>query len=90
MAELGGRLVGCCALQIYSRRLAEIRSLAVDPAHACRGIGGRLVEACQRRASERGVGQVMAVTSTASFFEQAGFTTFKAERTALFYDVPTE
>ena len=90
VAERGGRLIGCCALQVYSRRLAEVRSLAVDPAHARRGVGRRLVAACQRRARERGVSQVMAVTSTAPFFEQAGFSTFKRERIALFYDVPAE
>ena len=90
VAELAGRLIGCCALQVYSRRLAELRSLAVAPEHLRQGVGARLVEACQGRARERGVSQVMAVTSTAPFFEQAGFSTFKKERIALFYDVPAE
>lgn len=83
-----GRLLGCCALQVYSRRLAEVRSLAVVAEHARQGIGRRLVEACQQRARERGVSQVMAVTSAVPFFEQTGFSTFKRERIALFYDVP--
>ena len=90
VAELDGRLIGCCALQIYSRRLAELRSLAVAPEHVRRGVGRRLVEACQRRARERGVSQVMAVTSSAPFFERAGFSTFRKERIALFYDVPPQ
>lgn len=90
VAELEGRLIGCCALQVYSRRLAEVRSLAVAPEHARRGVGRRLVEACQRRARERGVSQVIAVTSSSPFFERAGFSTFKRERIALFYDVPPE
>lgn len=88
VAELDGRIVGCAALQIYSRRLAEVRSLAVDPDLVHSGIGSRLVEACQRRAAERGVSQVMAVTSSAPFFEKAGFSTFKRERIALFWDTP--
>lgn len=87
VAELDGRIVGCCALQIYSRRLAEVRSLAVDPACARRGVGRRLVEACQRKAHERGVKQLMAVTSSTEFFEKTGFETFRNERIALFYDV---
>ncbi len=90
VAEWNGRLVGCCALQVYSRRLAEVRSLAVEPEYARQGIGRRLVEACRRRARERGVSQVMAVTSAVPFFEHAGFSTFKKERIALFYDVPVE
>ena len=88
VAELEGRIVGCAALQIYSRRLAEIRSLAVDPEFLHLGVGSRLVEACQRRADERGVTQVMAVTSSPGFFERAGFSTFKRERIALFWDAP--
>ncbi len=90
VAELEGRIVGCCALQIYSRRLAEIRSLAVHPEVTQLGIGSQLVEACKQRARERGVKQVMAVTSTADFFERLDFSTFKRERIALFHDVPQD
>jgi len=87
VAEIGGRVVGCCALQIYSRRLAEIRSLAVHPDFTRFGIGSQLVEACKRRAKERGVKQIMAVTSSAEVFEKLDFSTFKRERLALFHDV---
>ena len=90
VAELEGRLVGCCALQVYSRRLAEIRSLAVHPDLTRSGIGSALVEACKRRARERGIKQVMAVTSSSEFFEQLDFSTFKRERNALFHDVPQD
>jgi N-acetylglutamate synthase-like GNAT family acetyltransferase len=31
----------------------------------------------------------MAVTSSPEFFEKAGFSTFKKERIALFWDTPT-
>jgi len=31
VATIGERIVGCCALQVYSKRLAEVRSLAVHP-----------------------------------------------------------
>ncbi len=86
VAELEGKIVGCAALQIYSRRLAEVRSLAVAPEFVHLGVGSRLVEACQQRAAERGVSQVMAVTSSPTFFEKSGFSTFKRERIALFWD----
>ena len=87
-AEHQGRIVGCCALQIYSLRLAEIRSLAVVTDFVRHGVGRGLVDACQRRAEERGIKQVMAVTSSPEFFEKNGFSTFKRERIALFFDVP--
>ena len=87
VAVAGEALIGCAALQICSRRLAELRSLAVDPNAKNRGVGRQLVEACQRRARDRGVRQVIAVTSEVTFFEKAGFSTFREEKTALFYDV---
>ena len=57
VAELEGRVVGCCALQIYSRRLGEVRSLAIHPEFRGMGIGRKLVSACQARARERRVKQ---------------------------------
>ncbi len=90
VAVIAGRIVGCCALQIYSQRLAEIRSLAVHPDLTRSGIGSQLVSACKQRAKERGVKQVMAVTSSPEFFEKLDFSTFKRERIALFHDVPHE
>ena len=84
------QLVGCCALQIYSRRLAEVRSLAIDPDFMGLGIAKTLVERCLRRARERNVKQILAVSSEAAFFERCGFSTFFREKTALFYDVPAK
>jgi N-acetylglutamate synthase-like GNAT family acetyltransferase len=88
VAELAGRVVGCCALQIYSRRLGEVRSLAIHPEFRGMGIGRKLVAACQARARERGVKQLLAVTSEVMFFECCGFKTFFGERIALFFDIP--
>jgi N-acetylglutamate synthase-like GNAT family acetyltransferase len=88
VAELAGRVVGCCALQIYSRRLGEVRSLAIHPEFRGMDIGRKLVAACQTRARERGVKQLLAVTSEVMFFECYGFKTFFGERIALFFDIP--
>lgn len=85
-----GALIGCCALDVYSRRLAEVRSLAVTSARLQSGVGRALVEACKQRAREQGVKQLLAVSSAVAFFEKAGFSTFRQERIALFYDVAGE
>lgn len=87
VAELNGEIVGCCALQVYSKRLAEVRSLAVLPTRMGQGIGGQLVRACLARARERGVRQLLAVTSEPSFFQAHGFTVHSGWKTALFADV---
>ena len=88
VAVVGGRIIGCCALQVYSRRLAEVRSLAVHPDFAAQGVGRRLVERCQQMARARRIKQILAVSSALGFFERLGFSTFLRERNALFYDVP--
>jgi N-acetylglutamate synthase-like GNAT family acetyltransferase len=86
VAELDGRIVGCAALEIYSWKLAEIRSLAVAPDTQGMGIGKKLVEACLDRAHAKRVLEVMAVTSSDRFFLNCGFDyTLPGEKRALFY-----
>ena len=85
VAELEGRVVGFVALEIYSRKLAEIRSLVVAAAHQGRGIGKQLVEACVERAREKNVFEVMAITSSEEFFRSCGFDyTLPGEKKAFF------
>ena len=87
VAVLNGEIVGCCALRVYSKRLAEVRSLAVHPDHRGQGIAGRLVDVCRERGRERGVRQLLAVTSEPEFFEGHGFTVYPGWKTALFHDL---
>ncbi|MCY3718176.1 MAG: GNAT family N-acetyltransferase [Anaerolineaceae bacterium] len=87
VAEQDGKVVGCAALEIYSSRLAEVRSLAVTDAMQGLGVGRRLVEACVAIARERRVMEVMAITSNDAFFRAVGFDfTLANERKALFID----
>ncbi len=80
-----GRIVGFAALEIYSKKLAEVRSLAVSPEMQRHGIGKLLVAACVDRARERSVLEVMAVTSSENFFRACGFDfTLPGEKKALF------
>ncbi len=80
-----GEILGCAALEIYSPKLAEIRSLAVSSNAQGLGIGRRLVNACVERARLRNVLEVMAVTSSDGFFQSCGFDyTLPGEKRALF------
>jgi N-acetylglutamate synthase-like GNAT family acetyltransferase len=87
VAEHAGELVGCCALQIYSKRMAEVRSLAVLPEFQDQGIASKLVKRCVQRARDRGIRELFAVTSQTSFFGKLGFTTFRREKIAMFFQV---
>jgi N-acetylglutamate synthase-like GNAT family acetyltransferase len=85
VAECEGRIVGFATLEIYSRKLAELRSLAVADDFQGQGIGRRLVEACLELARSRRVFEVMTITSTDEFFRRCGFDfTLPGEKKALF------
>ncbi len=85
IAELQNRIAGFAALEIYSAKLAEVRSLAVAPIHQGRGIGRRLIDACIERAKEHSVLEVMAITATEEFFQRCGFDyTLPGQKKALF------
>ncbi len=67
------RIVGTAALEVYSQKLAEIRSLCILPDAQGEGIGKALVRACLDLARERGIFEVMAITHKESFFRSFGF-----------------
>lgn len=69
----GGKIVACCALDIYSEKLAEIRSLVVCPNFQGQGIGTMLIKACKKKAKRQGIYEVLAVTDRDSLFSKNGF-----------------
>ncbi|MDE2818132.1 MAG: GNAT family N-acetyltransferase [Chloroflexota bacterium] len=73
IARLDGGIVGCAALEIYNKKLCEIRSLAVDPAAQGLGIGKKLVEACVALAEREGIYEIMAISVAEDFFRSCGF-----------------
>lgn len=85
VADRGGRIVGCVALEIYSSKLAELRSLVVDPDFQGQGIGKKLVDTAVKRAVDEKILEVMAITSADDFFISCGFDfTLPGEKKALF------
>ena len=78
-------IVGFAALEVYSPKLAEIRSLAVMDHVQGLGIGRMLVAECVQLAKSKNVLEVMAVTSSEEFFVSCGFDfTLPGEKKALF------
>ncbi len=73
IAELDGEVVGCGALHVMWEDLAEVRTVAVAPAYARRGIGSVLLTALMERAREVGVQRVFCLTFMVRFFEAHGF-----------------
>lgn len=85
IAEMDSQIIGFAALEIYSPKLSEVRSLAVMPIYRGKGVGRELIARCVERARERKVLEVMAITSNEEFFKQCGFDfTLPGEKKALF------
>jgi amino-acid N-acetyltransferase len=73
VAEIDGEVVGCGALHVLWADLAEIRTVAVDPACQRSGIGHRLLEALIARARDLGVRRLYCLTFEVDFFASHGF-----------------
>jgi amino-acid N-acetyltransferase len=69
-----GTVVGCGALHVMWEDLAEVRTLAVDPAYRGTGAGHALLDALLARARGLGVRRVFVLTFAVEFFGRHGFT----------------
>jgi amino-acid N-acetyltransferase len=73
VAELDGLVVGCGALHVMWEDLAEVRTVAVDPQFAGRGIGSLVLRSLMERARAVGVQRLFCLTFAVPFFERHGF-----------------
>ena len=67
------RIVGFCALHIYSKKLAEIRSIIIDKDYRGRGIGKNLVNFLIKEGKTLCVESIFALTYEREFFQKIGF-----------------
>lgn len=73
VAELDGKVVGCGALHVMWRDLAEVRTLAVSQNHKRQGIGAAMLTRLLERARELGTSRVFCLTFETEFFKSFGF-----------------
>jgi amino-acid N-acetyltransferase len=73
VADRGGEIVGCGALHPLWEDLAEVRTVAVDPAVRGTGVGHLLVAQLVQTARDLGVRRVFVLTFEVAFFERHGF-----------------
>ena len=78
-AELDGEVVGCCALKVLWKDLAEIKSLAVEEAQFGKGIGRALVLGSMEKAEKLGLKKVFTLTLEPDFFAKLGFVAVQKE-----------
>lgn len=73
VAVFQDEVVGFASVEIYSKKLSEIQCLAVSQNHQGKGLGGALVAHCVQLARQRGVMEVMAISSSDKFLIDQGF-----------------
>jgi amino-acid N-acetyltransferase len=73
VARVKGEVVGCGALHFYTMRIAELRSLAVEPSRTRSGLGAEIARELLEQAHQYGVDVVFAFTYVPHFFEKIGF-----------------
>lgn len=73
VAEVDGEFAGNAALHILWGDIAEVRGLAVRPDIQAKGVGRKLVEACEAEARRVGIPVLFAWTYSVGFFEKCGF-----------------
>jgi len=77
--DLPGRIIGCGALHVMWEELAEVRTLAVQPDFARRGLGGRLLEVLIEDARALGLRRIFCLTFEVDFFTRHGFSPIKGQ-----------
>lgn len=85
--EESGILVGCASLEVYSPRLAEIRSVFVHKDARGFGIGTQLIQRCVDEAKAKGVREIIAITDKIPLFEKAGFNNPLDNQRAMFLNL---
>ena len=77
-------IIASCGLEVYNKKLAEIRSLVVSEHAAGLGLGTQLVERCIREAKQRKIYEVLSITDRTNMFHRLGFSEQLHGQTALF------
>jgi amino-acid N-acetyltransferase len=73
VAEQAGEVVGCGALHVMWEDLAEVRTVAVDPAARGQGVGRLIMDRLLATARRLGIRRVFVLTFETAFFGSLGF-----------------
>ncbi|TLD97249.1 N-acetyltransferase [Helicobacter jaachi] len=68
-----GEIAGFCALYVYSKDLAEVRSLVVKKEFRGFGLGSKLVQSACEEGRHLGLKEILVLTYEANLFQRLGF-----------------
>ncbi len=73
VAKINNKIIGFCALHIFSKKLAEIRSLVVDKMYRRNKVGQNMILFLIEESQKLCVNSVFTLTYQKGFFEKLGF-----------------
>ncbi|PZE26098.1 MULTISPECIES: amino-acid N-acetyltransferase [unclassified Curtobacterium] len=65
--------IGCGALAVFWDDIAEVRTLALDPAWLHKRVGHRLLDGLEHDARQLGIGRIFCLTFEVEFFTKHGY-----------------
>ncbi|MCE3040137.1 N-acetyltransferase [Helicobacter anatolicus] len=80
IAVFEGKIIGFCALHIYTPKLAEIRSLVVDVKYRNQGIAQELVNYNLLEGKNLGIKEFLVLTYRPNLFKRLGFNEIQKEK----------
>lgn len=81
---IGGKIVGCAGLDIYTTKIAELRSLYVAQENRRKGIASKLIKKCLQVAKQKGIREVITISDKEEVFRKCGFFDQIGKQKALF------
>ncbi len=84
VVENDGEIIACGALEIYNKKLAEVRSLVVDPRFQKKGVASALLRRLIALAEKKEIYEVLAITDRDNVFTRLGFSQQLHGQKALF------
>ncbi|MBI2118511.1 MAG: GNAT family N-acetyltransferase [Elusimicrobia bacterium] len=73
VVEDQNKIIACCALEIYNKKLAEIRSLVVEVKEQKKGLATHLLNHCLKEAKKKKILEILAITDRINLFKRLGF-----------------
>lgn len=84
VAEDEKKIVACCAIEVYNKKLAEVRSLVVHPGEEKKGLATSLVKKSIEEAKRKQIYEVLVITNRENIFKRLGFSEQLHDQKALF------
>ena len=84
VCKITGKIVGCAGIDIYTPKIAELRSLYVLHENRRKGIASKLIKRCLEEAKQKGIREVITISDKEEVFRSCGFSDQIGKQKALF------